>query len=59
MLAATTVTRDWLHMAVDLGRELIRLGKGEVARQILNRVVDIDGDGDWGKTAAQLQSSVG
>ena len=52
MLDAPTVTRDWLHMAVDLGRELTRLGKHPDARQLLKRVIEIDRDGEWGKAAA-------
>jgi hypothetical protein len=52
MLGSATVTPDWLHMAVDLGRVLTRLGNHAQARQLLDRVVQIDPDGEWGKTAA-------
>jgi hypothetical protein len=52
MLGSATVTPDWLHMAVDLGRVLSRLGNHSQARQLLDRVVQLDPDGEWGKTAA-------
>jgi hypothetical protein len=44
--------KEWLHLAVDLGRELIRLERTNEARRLLSRVRERDPDGDWGSKAA-------
>lgn len=43
---------QWLHVAVDLGGELARLGRNDEARQLLSRVVELDPKGEWGVKAA-------
>ena len=43
---------DWLHLAVDLGRELTRAGRADEARKLFSRVAELDPEGDWGHKAA-------
>jgi hypothetical protein len=48
------VSNAWLHVAVDLGRELIRLERGAEAVPLLRRVVELRPEGEWGAKAARL-----
>jgi hypothetical protein len=48
-----------LHAAVDLGRQLARLGRREEARALFDRVAAIDREGDWGRKAGGHIRSMG
>ena len=50
--SSRTASKAWLHLAVDLGRQLTRLGRTDEARKLYSRVVELDSDGDWGRKAA-------
>jgi hypothetical protein len=43
---------EWLHVAVDLGKELARHERFEEARTLLARVAEIDSGREWGTKAA-------
>jgi len=46
------VNNQWLHAAVDLGKELVRHKRVDEARTLFTRIVELDGDGEWGPVAA-------
>jgi len=46
------VLKEWLHVAVDLGRELTRLERTDEAHKLFSRVAKLDPKGEWGKKAA-------
>lgn len=48
-----------LHAAVDLGRQLVNLGRRDEARSLFQRVASIDADGEWGRKAAGHIRSMG
>lgn len=47
------------HAAVDLGRQLVQLGRREEARALFDRIAVLDRDGEWGKKAAGHIKSMG
>jgi hypothetical protein len=50
------VNNQWLHAAVDLGKELVRHKRVDDARTLFTRVVELDADGEEGpKAAGQLK----
>ncbi|HEX2120777.1 MAG TPA: hypothetical protein VHL59_03970 [Thermoanaerobaculia bacterium] len=53
MQLATTepLLDEWLHLSVDLGRELTRLDRRDEARQLYARVAELDPNGQWGRNA--------
>lgn len=46
------VPKEWLHLAVDLGREMVRLRRTHTPRKLFARVRELDPQGDWGQKAA-------
>jgi hypothetical protein len=52
LASKSKVLEGWLHLAVDLARQLRRLGRIEEARTLFIRVAEIDAKGLWGKMAA-------
>lgn len=48
-----------LHAAVDLGRQLVQLGRRDEARALFDRIANIDREGEWGRKASGHIRSMG
>jgi hypothetical protein len=47
------------HAAVDLGRQLVHLGRRDEARAMFERITAINRDGEWGRKASGHIKSMG
>lgn len=51
-LAGLTAPEDaWLHLGVDLSRQLVRLDRPDDARRLLTQITSLDTESSWKETA--------
>ncbi len=50
---------SWLHLGVDIARELVRLGRVDEARRLLSQVSSRESDSSWRKQAKEELEKLG